>query len=566
MSPLIKQIREMAQDIKLLYVEDNLDARNTTLEMLENIFSKENITVAIDGADGLSIFEKYDFDLIITDINMPKLNGLEMLNTIRELNKNVALIIFSAYNDSEHFLQAIKLNVDGFIIKPLEYEQFLQTLKKVLKKISLDKKELQRQVFLEKEIHKRTQEIEKKLLYDDLTGLLSRYSFFEDIKEIESPILFMLDINKFRVINEIYGSETGSVVLKEFSKFLFDFANSKGYKVYRVSSDEFIFLDKVLHIDHERYEEELELFFEKLKAFKIRVQNNDDISIEVTIGISTAQSNPFETVKIALEYAKTHKQHYAMYSKSIDTRLEEKNALAWKEKIKNAISTDGVIPVYQGIVDSSGKTIKYEVLMRLQDSDTGALIVPWHFLEIAVKTGLYEELSSSIIFQALHKIKELQLTMSINFSYSDIENRLFVAQIEEFIQKNPQVGKLVVFEITESQSIENYTTIKKFMHRFKKLGVRFAIDDFGSGFSNFEYILEMEPDYLKIDGSLIKNIDTDEKSLILVKAIVQFSHELNIKIIAEYVHSEIIFNILKTLNVDEYQGFYFHKPLAQIAL
>ena len=564
MNPIIEQIKETAKNVKLLYVEDDAVARDTTFKMLNNIFDEKNITIGVDGLDGLEKFQKGKFDLIITDINMPKLSGLDMLEQIHEIDRNVSVIIFSAYNESAHFLRAIKLSVDGFIIKPLAYEQFLETLEKILKKISLGKRDEEYHTYLEEEIKKRTQEIENKLLYDDLTGLLSRYSFFEDVKHIKTPILFMVDINKFRVINEIYGSNVGSDVLISFAKFLTNFCEQKDYKAYRLSGDEFILLDDKAYIDHERYEEEFEEFFQSLKDLTVKLPHNDEISIEATIGISTSQHNPYESVKIALEYAKTHKQHYAMYSKAIDNSIEEKNALQWKQKIKHAIATKGIVPVYQGIVDQHEKTKKYEVLMRIKDDITGELITPWNFLNIAIKTGLYEELSSSIIFQALNKINETELTMSINFAYSDIANRIFSDNIEEFIIKYPKVGKLVIFEITESQIIEDYDTIKKFILRFRRHGVRFAIDDFGSGFSNFEYILEMEPDYIKIDGSLIKNIDEDEKALILVRAIVQFSHELGIKIIAEFVHSEAVFKILKGLNIDEYQGFYFHEPLETI--
>jgi len=557
----IKKIKELSQNLKLLYVEDDDKARLSTLEMLENLFN--NITTATNGQEGLKLFKEGNFNLIITDINMPYLNGIEMLKKIREFDSKISILILSAYNESEYFLDAIRLGVDGFILKPLEHQQFLKSLEKVSKKIYLDKKDEHYQEYLEKEIKQRTQEIEYKLHYDDLTGLLNRYSFFEDIKNIELPILFMIDINKFKIINEIYGSDTGSLVLQKFASFLLDFSITNSYKVYRLSSDEFILWDNVEHIDFEKYEHELEIFFQKLNNFRIEV-NNDSISVEVTIGISTSQNDAFESAKIALEYAKLHKKPYAMYSKAIDKRNEEQDALLWKEKIKTAIKTNNIVAVYQGIVDQSTQTIKYETLMRLRDTQTQELITPYHFLDISIKTGLYNELSSYIIFQALEKIKSMKITLSINFTYSDIKNTLFIDDVENFFKKNEELGSFAVFEITEGESIENYRDVKLFIQRFRKYGVRFAIDDFGSGFSNFEYILEIEPDYLKIDGSLVKNIDTDEKSLILVRAIVQFSHELGIKIIAEYVHSQTVFNILKALNVDEFQGFYFHKPKAQI--
>jgi EAL domain-containing protein (putative c-di-GMP-specific phosphodiesterase class I) len=118
----------------------------------------------------------------------------------------------------------------------------------------------------------------------------------------------------------------------------------------------------------------------------------------------------------------------------------------------------------------------------------------------------------------------------------------------------------LVFEILESENLSDYDFLEEFVLKYKKLGVKIAIDDFGSGYSNFIRIIRLKPDYLKIDGSLIKNIDKDNNSYEIVKSIIAFSKTLNIKTIAEYVHSEEIFNLLLELDVDEFQGYYFGKP------
>ena len=118
----------------------------------------------------------------------------------------------------------------------------------------------------------------------------------------------------------------------------------------------------------------------------------------------------------------------------------------------------------------------------------------------------------------------------------------------------------LVFEILESENLSDYDFLEEFVLKYKKLGVKIAIDDFGSGYSNFIRIIRLKPDYLKIDGSLIKNIDKDNNSYEIVKSIIAFSKTLNIRTIAEYVHSEEIFNLLLELDVDEFQGYYFGKP------
>ncbi len=557
----LKELAIIGQDLKLLYVEDDANARKTTLKLLNNFF--KDITIAFDGEDGLNKFKIGKYDLIISDINMPNLNGMEMLRIIRSQNSKIPVLMISAYHDSEYFMEAIKLGVDGYILKPLIQEQFFSVLFKIIQKINLLDLNENYQKQLEYEVKNRNLEIEHKLYFDSLTNLFSRYSFFMDIKSIDIPVIILVDIDKFKVINEVYGSSVGSKVLKKFAYFLELAVNDDSSKLYRLSADEFAIVDRSKYSEVEKYELLIEKLSKQLNNLKIEVDENI-ISVDVTIGLSMVQENGYESAKIALDYAKKYKKHYVVYSTAIDYRKESSLTLKCRDDISLAINEKRVIAVYQPIVDKHGKTVKYETLMRLQEKDTLKLISPFYFLDVAIKTRLYEHLSMIIIFKALNVINSTKERLSINLTYSDIKNSTFVEKAEDFLISNREVGKRVIFEITESESIENYDDVKSFIKRFHSYGVKIAIDDFGTGFSNFGYILEIEPDYLKIDGSLVKDIDTNSRSHTLVEAIVQFSHKLGIKVIAEYVHSEVIFNMLKELNVDEYQGFYFSEPLERI--
>ena len=558
----LKELKELCKNYKLLYVEDDESSREASLEMFEIFF--QDIDIAVDGQDGLDKFNAKHYDIVITDINMPKLNGIEMFKAIRDIDNDIPVLILSARNEVSLFLDTIMLGVNGYLMKPLDRKQFLEQLLKVTKELSLKDYEKNYKEKLEKEVEQRTKELDKKLRYDNVTGLLNRYSFFERLKTIDNSIIFIIDIDKFKIINEYYGDSTGTLVLQEFAKFLLNFTKNTTYEVYRLSGDEFILINTLKDIDLQTYKDDVKELLKKIEDFKISF-DDDFITIDLSIGVSTSQTNIFESAEIALNYAKIHKKPFVFYTKDIDNHSKTQDAFLYKKIIKNAINTNNIVPLYQPIVNSDGKIVKYETLMRLRDSD-GKLISPFFFLDIAIKTKLYDELSSTIIFFALDMLKNTTRTLSMNFTYDDIKNKEFLQQIESFMIENEGVGKRAIFEIVESQDIENYDDMQDFITRFRKLGVKFAIDDFGSGFSNFEYILKIEPDFLKIDGSLVKNIDTDKKAHILVKAIVQFSHELGIEIIAEYVCNEKIFLMLKEMGVDAYQGFYFYEPLLEAQL
>ena len=561
MSVNVKELSGLCKGLKLLYVEDDTMARETTLKLLNNLF--DTIVVAVDGEDGLEKFKNESFDIVLSDINMPNLNGLEMLEHIRNIDENIFVLLLSAHNDSQYFLQAIELNIDGYILKPLVYEQLFKALLKIVENIKLRESVKNYQKDLEEEVKTRNEEILHRLNHDDLTGLLSRYAFFRDLDQVTTPVVLLIDIDKFKVINEVYGSNKGSHVLKQFALYLSEVIDDKKCKIYRLSADEFAIVDMTNYIDPDRYEEWIVKLFKQLSSIRLEI-DKDLIAIDITVGLSSVEENSYESAKIALDYAKKHRKPYVMYSSAIDHRKESGLTLKCRDEIALAIDDNRVVAVYQAIVDKDENIVKYETLMRLKEANTDNLMSPFYFLDVAVKTRLYERLSSTVIFKALQIVSQTNKTLSANFNYSDIKNVAFIEKLKAFFLSHVGIGSRVIFEITESQAIENYDDVKRFIAQFRKYGVQIAIDDFGSGFSNFEYILEIEPDYLKIDGSLIKDIDTDSKAHTLVEAIVQFSHKLGIKVIAEYVHSKIIFDMLRSLDVDEFQGYYFCEPSEEI--
>jgi len=560
---------KLTKDLHVLYVEDDRGMLEEMIELLRSYFA--DITFAEDGELGLQEYLKFYkqnnsyYDIVIADISMPKMNGVEMSREILEINKDQHIIIISAHNESDYLLDLINMGISHFLTKPLQTNKLKDVFYKNAKAIHNCKlasayheniKSLNTE--LEEKVKEQTKSLRQRIYFDSMTGLSNRVALFEDLEAADIPILFLIDIDKLIVVNELYGTEGGNHVIKEFVAFLKEFAQENSYKVYRLSGDEFILADFVNFIDMDRYEHDLNKLFELLKGFNINYHNNI-ITIDVTIGVSIAQVNSVENADIALRYAKENGKPYMVYSNMINTKEEKRKALKWKDEIKCAINEGRIVPVYQGIVNRHGEIVKYETLMRMQEKNSKKLISPYCFLDTAIKTKQYVALSRIIILQALEDVKNTDKDITINFAYSDIMNYYFINELENILASK-SIGHRLIFELVESEHIRDYYELKEFIKRFRRYDVRIAIDDFGSGFSNFEHILEIRPDYLKIDGSLIKKIDKDPDSLVLVKAIIGFSHDLGIKVIAEFVSTEAIYDILRELDTDEYQGFYFCEP------
>jgi len=189
----------------------------------------------------------------------------------------------------------------------------------------------------------------------------------------------------------------------------------------------------------------------------------------------------------------------------------------------------------------------------------GKILSPYVFLDIAKKLNFYDQLSQIVIAQSTLLAKKHNVHVSINITKEDILTPKTVEILFSCIKKYNLQGK-VTLELVESEGIEDSKEIRDFLQKVRKLGCLIAIDDFGSGYSNFEYLLRIAVDFIKIDGSLIKNIDKDMASRSAVQAIVNFAKSFDVKVVAEYVHNEAVYNEVKTLGIDFAQGFYLHEP------
>jgi len=180
-----------------------------------------------------------------------------------------------------------------------------------------------------------------------------------------------------------------------------------------------------------------------------------------------------------------------------------------------------------------------------------------------MKSKLYPEITKKIVEKSFKYFENRDYEFSINISIEDILNADTVAFLFNAL-KNYKNPNRVVFEILETDKIENYTILKDFINDIKEFGCKIAIDDFGSGYSNFSHILELNVDYLKIDASLVKNILTDENSKKITQTIINFAKDLNMQTIAEFVEDKESLELLKEMNSDYAQGYYIGKPSGNI--
>jgi len=416
------------------------------------------------------------------------------------------------------------------------------------------------------ELEKSKEEI-KKQRTDLLTGLPNRNQLLFDLKSAVKPIIFYLNIDNFSGFNDFYGSDMGDSVLIHFAKILEALKENKHFELYKLSSDQFILLFQEGYLANSNFQDFFMSLIEEIEEqiASINLENQNSISISVTAGAATyyTHDNYQKLIlysNIARKKAQKEHKKFLIFNHSMTKSENYAENIEWIKKIKEALATDRIVTYYQPILDNNtGEVVKYETLVRMLDENNHP-VSTLTFLEVAQKAKLYPEVTKIVIEKALETFKDLpSYEFSINLTIEDILSKDIKEYILEKLAAYPN-SQNIIFEITESEKVDDYKIINDFIESVKEFGVKIAIDDFGSGYANFEHIIGIDADFIKIDGTLIKNLDSDKNARIITEAIISFSRKLGKKTITEYVHSEEIYKLVKELGADYSQGFYFGAP------
>ncbi|PHQ56332.1 MAG: histidine kinase [Sulfurimonas sp.] len=648
----LKEIIENTSDIKLLYVEDNVQARIPTLAVLSEFFT--NIVVAVDGKDGVTKYNENKIDLIITDINMPNLDGLDMIEAIRKTNKDIAILLLSAYSDIEYFRRSIQLEVDGYLLKPIDITQFLELMNKIVEKIEIRQELKENLNFLEQyqsianqksmisktdlrgvityandmfcsvsqytreeligkdqniirhadnpsslfkeiwntiKVQKQTWKgvlrnrakdgssyyidaiiqpildldgniLEYIAMYHDITTVMnSKRQFLDYITSAKRPLVVQIKIESFDNLQRYYGFDFSLLVESKLSVLLEEhMPKDLSFKAFfALDNGNFTFVKDCSMSDNMQSTiSGLKKFQQFINTLHVQI-NSINYELAILICVSYA-NNVYENVKYGMKQVVRNKQNFLVTNDIAQKvhKVADRN-LKILTKVKEAIENSRIISFFQPIVDNNGVICKYESLVRLLESND-TVMVPFLFLDVAKQGKYYTQITSAVLENSFTALNKINCDVSINLSAIDMENEAIREDIYRLLTTYGEQAKRVTFELLEDEDVKDFDVVKTFITKVKSYGVKIAMDDFGAGYSNYERLLDFQPDIIKIDGSLVKNIESSKFSVSIVSSIILFAREQGLSVVAEYVENENIFNILKELGVDYFQGYYFGKP------
>ncbi|MCU9612546.1 EAL domain-containing protein [Caldibacillus lycopersici] len=557
------------EKVNILLVDD----RPENLLALEAFLEKENhqLIRANSGEEALKQLLKYEFALILLDVQMPGMDGFHTAKIIkaREKTKDIPIIFITANHlDAEHIFMGYTVGAMDYILKPFD-PMILKAKVERFVEIYLMKKQLMQQTSM---LIENEQIISHMANHDYLTNLPNRRFFYKKIgeyilqskKQNQSFGLLYLDMDRFKYINDSLGHLMGDEVLKEIANKLKKIIDKKDV-VFRFGGDEFIII--LPETDREGALEVSEKILETFK--KPLLIENYELFITTCIGVSIFPYDGedatwlLKNADIALYRAKKKgKNKYTVYHSGMN--MQSYRSFMLQNDLRKAIERQELEILFQPRVDTkTGKIVSAESLLRWNHPKWGMLF-PNEFIPLAEETGIIVEIGEWVIRQVCEQLRNWMnigkplIGISINFSVQQFFQKNLIQNIKQILIETKVPPELIEVEVTESTFLKNEENSLLVLRELRSIGFQISLDDFGTGYSSLSYLRHFPFTALKIDKSFIQEMNVDPS---LVSTIIKLGNSLKLSVVAEGVETAEQFKLLKNYNCDEVQGYLFSPPI-----
>ncbi|XDD51350.1 EAL domain-containing protein [Leptospira sp. WS92.C1] len=544
----------------ILLVDDELIILRGLKEQLKLAFGKEyDIETAEDAESAWEILEEYikkgiDVPVVICDQVMPGVKGDELLIRIHHKRPDIRKIMLTGQASADAVGNALNnANLYRYLSKPWDSNDLILTIREALKSY-----------FKDISLWELNQELENILLFNRDTGLPNLESLRRELDartaQEKRSTLAVIRIESSTSTTHHFGVGVYHKVLNQFLESLSSFLGESG-KLFHLYQDEVAVLSEV---DESK-------FHSLLVAFRILLRSEyieaDGISfrVNVSIGVAADLSGLYYKARIAMMNAAQNRElEFVFYSSTMDEGDQYQINLTLGRKLNDAVNAGNVIPYFQGIYDNQlEKITKFECLARIQEGNN--VYSPVSFISIARSTGIIRMLTPIMIEKSLRYFSKYpEYSFSVNISESDLEKKGFALWVMSRLQFYGVTPDRLTLEILETDRLRGGERGLETIKELKECGCKIAIDDFGVDQSNFERLMEIDPDYIKIDGKFIEGIHLHKTPFLLTSAMTEMAHRIGAKVIAEFVVGKEEFDTVRTLGVEYCQGYYIMKPSAEI--
>lgn len=506
------------------------------------------------------------WDIVITDHNMPGFTSFRVLELTRKYCSDLPVIIVSGIIGESVAVSAMKAGAQDYIMK--------DNLSRLIPAVSREVRE--GSVRKAKRLAEST--LEHMAYHDSLTDLVNRREFerrlahaLQDAHETgRYHVLLYLDLDQFKIINDTCGHIAGDELLKQMASLLSRHIRSDD-TLARLGGDEFGVLLRGCDGFHAR--KVAEMLCEEVREYRF-VWHNKPFSVSLSVGmvvISHAYNSTSELLShadLACYTAKDRGRNNVQLYQANDADMQRRQSdMQWTSRLQHALQTDSFFLCHQEMIALQARNydgFRTEFLVRLQQGND--IVPPGAFIPAAERFGLMPRIDRKVIEMAFHYLDRTGLgreptgTFFINLSGSSFSDDELFSYIKNLVDRYKILPKRICFEITETSAIANLNETIGFIEQSRQDGFEFALDDFGSGMSSFSYLKALPVDYLKVDGSFVRNLLDDPIDLGIVDACNRIGHAAGLRTIAEFVENDAIKKRLTELGLDYAQGFGIAKP------
>jgi diguanylate cyclase (GGDEF)-like protein len=573
----LQDLTPLTKNLSLLYIDENQKFLTTITTVLRKVF--KNVDDASDAILGLDYLKVNQYDLVIIDSSSEIMSASKLIENIRKYNRSQQIILTTQTTSKDELLSLYSLNTFSLQVKPFKISDFLKTIQDAVVTLADTREYLRKDIIkLEEEISSQKRRIGRFMMNEkalnvqidtfkdsahinkniyELTKLPSRYALQEALNSEEQSIIY-INIDHFEFVNTTYGMGKANKLLQETANKLKKFLPLNA-TLYHITADEYVILlnqpsqNQVLLLA----EQIQALFKESAVAFDGHTQY-----IVFSIGIDSGIGKKlFINAKAASKEARHYSgNQIVIYDPQSVYMRDQRDSLYWVGILQKAFDEDRIFTYYQPIISNETQGTKhYEVLCRLMDNNN-KLVDANKFIHSAKQVGLITQITKSVIDKAFKLFSSNEYNFSINISMHDLHENYLLKLLDYKCKRYNVSPKRVYLEIVEDIIISKSESIDKQIVDLKHNGFHVIVDDFGTDKSAYNRMFELEAEYIKINGTFIKELSRDKAHQLIVKSIVDFAKKSGIKTIAEHVESQEIYDIVKELGVDYSQGYYLGKP------
>lgn len=590
--------------LTVLIVDDTPENIDVLSAVLEGMGCE--LMVANNGPRALELAARRHPDLILLDVMMPGMDGFEVC---RRLKADIALaeipVVFCTAR-TDDISTGFAVGGSDYITKPINADEVLARVRHQVERQVLlrDLRELNRS--LEERVRERTAELtlanrqlrveinERRYMQDRLnylathdfvTRLYNRGALDAHVSELlarlqrqaGSAVFLLIDIDQFRLVNETCGCVAGDELLRQFAELVGGalgrndfFARLGGDKFAVVSEDRNEEAGMTLARQVHQQITEFEFHWEE-RVFKLAASI---AVVRIHRDIASFDQLMLMADETAYRAKREGRGAICLHDPKRTATEPQRESVNWALVLYDALKqghlrmhAQRLAPLTAG---SSGQAARLhvETLARLWDPVREKLLMPAHFIAPAERFHLVTDIDRWMIGQVvelLGQVPDLHERIgqiAVNLSAISIREASLCDHIAELLARHQVPGRLLCFEITETEAIVNLQSASAFMQRLHDLGCRFALDDFGSGFASFTYLRRLPFDSIKLDGMFVRDMDTDDVHSGMVRSMVEMGRLLNKPVVAECVENQRVADMLRALGVDWAQGYAFHQPEA----